>query len=85
MTLNSKEGRQNIFRIAKLIKRERKDVTGTDCLKGDNGELLVSEEQVSGRWREYFEKLLNKENEWNDDLSAEYVEGPHVGKHARVI
>ena len=45
-------------------------------MKGDNGELLVSEEQVSDRWREYFEKLLNEENEWNDDLSAEYVEGP---------
>ena len=23
-----------------------------------------------------FEKLLNEENEWNDELSAEYVEGP---------
>ena len=45
-------------------------------MKGDNGELLVSEEQVSGRWREYFEKLLSEENEWNDELSAEYVEGP---------
>ena len=77
--LDSKEGRQNIFRIAKQKKKERKDITditGTKCLKGDNGELLVSEEQVSGRWREYFEKLLNEENEWNDELSAEYVEGP---------
>ena len=63
-TLDSKEGRQNIFRIAKQKKKERKDITGgTNCLKGDNGELLVSEEQVSGRWREYFEKLLNEENE----------------------
>ena len=32
-------------------------------MKGDNGELLVSEEQVSDRWRQYFEKLLNEENE----------------------
>ena len=55
------------------LKKERKDITGNNCLKGDNGELLVSEEQVSGRWREYFEKLLNEENEWNDELSAEYV------------
>ena len=47
-------------------------------MKGDNGELLVSEEQISGRWREYFEMLLNEENEWNDDLSAECVEGPAV-------
>ena len=36
----------------------------------------MSEEQVSGRWREYFEKLLNEENEWIDELSAEYVKGP---------
>ena len=36
----------------------------------------MSEEQVSDSWREYFEKLLNEENEWNDELSAEYVEGP---------
>ena len=69
-TLDSKEGRQNIFRIAKQKKKERKDITGTNCLKGDNGELLVSKEQVSDRWRECFEKLLNEE------LSAEYVEGP---------
>ena len=45
-TLDSKEGRQNIFRIAKQKNKERKDITGTKCLKGDNGELLVSEEQV---------------------------------------
>ena len=56
-TLDSKEGRQSIFRIVKQKKKERKDIadiTGTNCLKGDNGELLVCEEQVSGRWREYF-------------------------------
>ena len=51
-TLDSKKGRQNIFRIAKQKKKERKDITDTNCLKGDNGELLVSEEQVSDRWRE---------------------------------
>ena len=37
-TLDSKEGRQNIFRIAKQKKKERKDITGTNCLKGDNGD-----------------------------------------------
>ena len=50
-TFDSKEGRQNIFRIAKQKKerkKERKDITGTKCLKGDIVELLVSEEQVSG-------------------------------------
>ena len=47
-TLDSKEGRQNIYRIAKQEKKERKDITGTNCLKGDNGELLVSEESCHG-------------------------------------
>ena len=36
----------------------------------------MSEEQVSGRWKEYFEKLLNEENDWKVELSAEYVERP---------
>ena len=63
-TLDSKEGRQNIFRIAKQKKKERQDITGINCLKGDNRELLVSEEHVLGRWREYFEKLLNEELPW---------------------
>ena len=49
-------------------------------MKGDNGELLVSEEQVSDRWREYFEKLLNEENEWNDELSAEYFTADMMSK-----
>ena len=62
-TLHSKEGRQNIFRIAKQKKKERKDITGTNCLKGDNGELLVSEEQVSDGWREYFEKKATERGE----------------------
>ena len=42
-TVDSKEGRQNIFRIAKQKKKERKDITGINCLREDNGELLVSE------------------------------------------
>ena len=46
--LDSKEGRQNIFRIAKQKKKERKDITGTICLKGDNeGPAdMISKEEV---------------------------------------
>ena len=63
-TLDSKEGRQNIFRIAKQKKKERKDITGTNCLKGDNGELLVSEEQVSGLTREVTGSNPSKSHWW---------------------
>ena len=42
-------------------------------LKGENGQLLA---QVTARWKEYFEKLLNEENAWNEQLDVECVEGP---------
>ena len=35
---------------------------------------MKSRFQIGGE--NIFEKLLNEENEWNDELSAEYVEGP---------
>ena len=49
-TLDPKEGKQNIFRIAKQKKKERKDITditGTNCLKGDNGELHMLKGQLT--------------------------------------
>ena len=46
-----------------------------DWMPPKNG-IVGGPSEVSDRWREYFEKLLNEENEWNGELSAEYVEGP---------
>ncbi len=31
---------------------------------------------IKSRWKEYMEKLLNVENEWDGDVVADIVEGP---------
>ncbi len=31
---------------------------------------------IYSRWKEYMEKLLNVENEWDGDVVADIVEGP---------
>jgi len=37
--------------------KERKDIMGSNCLKGES-------------WKEYMEKLMNEENEWDHRILA---------------
>ena len=55
---------------------QQKDVTGVNCLRNDEGEVLVEEQQIKNRWRKYMQKLLNEENEWNREVVSEAVQGP---------
>ena len=40
------------------------------------GEVLVEADAVKERWREYMERLLNIENDWDGVLEGDKVEGP---------
>ena len=73
--LDTKEGQRAVFRIAKQMAGERKDIVDTKCLKSENGEVLTEPHAVNGRWRHYMEKLLNVENNWDRILEADIVEG----------
>ena len=42
--------------------RAGKDVQHVRVMKDENGNVMVSSEAVLKRWKEYFEKLMNKEN-----------------------
>jgi hypothetical protein len=39
-----------------------KDVDQVKCIK-DGADLLVKDEDIKHKWREYFEKLFNRETE----------------------
>ena len=41
-------------------------------IKNENGNVMVNSESVLKRWKKYFEKLINEEN--NRDLSTEEPE-----------
>ena len=58
--IKSKNGRNEMFKIAKNMKRDNKDLRGSKYIKNANGELIVKDNEVLDRWRNFFEKLLNE-------------------------
>ena len=60
--LETKEGENELFKIAKQRNRQSKDVQQVRVIKSKTGEILIKEEKVKQRWKEYFYDLLNQEN-----------------------
>jgi hypothetical protein len=58
-----KEGEKNIYRIARTRERKTRDINQIKCIKDGTDRLLVKDEEIKDRWREYFDKLFNRENE----------------------
>ena len=51
-----------MFKIAKQRNRQSKDVQKIRVIKSKTGKILMEEEKVKQRWKEYFDNLLNHEN-----------------------
>ena len=60
--LATKEGEKELYRLAWQRNRTRKDVQHVRVIKEKNGNVMVNSEAVLKIWKEYFEKLMNKEN-----------------------
>jgi len=54
--------------------KERHDITGLNCIKGASGKVIVDDKGIKDSWKEYVEKLMNEENEWDHKISAEVKE-----------
>ena len=61
--LDTKEGEKELYRLARQRDRAGKDVLQVRAIKDADGNVLTTEESVLRRWREYFEQLMNEENE----------------------
>jgi len=48
----------------------RKRKTGSNSLKGVSGKVTADEKGIKDLWKEYMEKLMNEENEWDHGISA---------------
>ena len=57
-----RRGENEVFKIAKQRHRQSKDVQQVRVIKSKTGEILMEEEKVKTRWKEYFDNLLNQEN-----------------------
>jgi hypothetical protein len=63
--LNEEDSRQNIFKIVKKIKSQNSDVTESNCIKDKDGKIITDDDMIRQTWKEYFDKLLNEEFEWD--------------------
>ena len=76
-----------MFKVAQQMRRDRRDVEGTNSIKGEDGVINLDGAEVCEMWRGYFQELLNGENECEfgeegavegplNVITREEVEGP---------
>ena len=70
--LEIKEGEKELHRLARQRDRAEKDVQHVRVINDENGNVIVNSEAVLKKWKEYFEKLMNEEN--NRDPRTEEAE-----------
>ena len=61
--LETRNGQKKIYRLAKRRNKATKDFTQIKQIKDGDGCVLSDEKEIKERWKAYFEKLLNEENE----------------------
>ncbi|KAK3511787.1 hypothetical protein QTP70_023192 [Hemibagrus guttatus] len=61
--LDTRDGEKDLYRLARQRDQDGKDVQQVRVIKDRDGRVLTSEESVQRRWKEYFEELMNEENE----------------------
>ena len=55
----------DIFKIAKQLRKDNQDVVGDKCVKDDSGNLSFDNEAKKVAWKQHYERLLNEEFSWN--------------------
>ena len=71
--LETKEGEKELYRLTRQRDRAGKDVQHVKVMKDEYGNVMVSSEAVLKRWKKYFEKLINKENDrepWTEEAEV---------------
>ena len=57
--MDSKDREKDIYRIARMSEKRTRDLGTIRCIKDYNHKVLVKDEDINKRWREYFDKLSN--------------------------
>ncbi|KAK3526050.1 hypothetical protein QTP70_012885 [Hemibagrus guttatus] len=78
--LDTREGEKDLYRLARQRDRDGKDVQQVRVIKDRDGRVLTSEESVQRRWKEYFEELMNEENEREKRVEGVNSVGQKVDK-----
>jgi hypothetical protein len=77
-SLDSAEGKGQIFRLVKQMVRNNSDLLVDGWVRNRNGEVARDSQEMKDIWKDYYDKLLNEEFSWDRstlDLGGE-VAGP---------
>ena len=69
----------DVFNFVKFMTKEGRDIDGGSCMKDKDGRLVVSEKYRGKLLKEHMEKIMNVENEWDQMVEVDIVEGPVGG------
>ena len=50
---------KSIYIIARRRERKTRDLCTMRCVKDENQKVLIRDEKIKKRWREYFDRLFN--------------------------
>lgn len=73
------EGKQKMFKLAKQLKNERKDVIGGKYIKDEISNIEVNEVENFQRWNYDFNRLVNEENQHGIEQFPSV--GPNIGNN----
>ena len=71
---NLYQNSNSVFCLLRRKKKEGKQLEGGRCLR--DGRLGFTEEDRGKIWKEHMEKIMNEENEWDQLMETNVVEGP---------
>ena len=57
--LGTKVREHRMYRIAKIRERKSRDLDQVRCVKDENDNVLVTDDKIRDRWKNYFYKLFN--------------------------
>ena len=60
--LETKEGEKELYRLARQRDRAKKNIQHVRVIKDENDNVMVKSETVLKRWKKYFVKMMNEEN-----------------------
>lgn len=69
------DGKRKLFKMAKQHAREKRDITGGQCIRDAHGTLCTDVESKKLVWKTYMEQLLNEENDWDGIVEENQVAG----------
>ena len=60
-----------MFRVVKGLKTDSKEVEDGRCLRGSDGKLLCfSEKERDKVWKDYMDRIMNNENDWDNNMEG---------------